>query len=343
MQIRADQLRNDLKNRQLPLYMVCGDEPLQHKETVDMLRKAARYYGYKDREVYTAESGFDWDMLENSVNTLSLFASKRLIELHLPTGKPGDKGATALISFCEQPPQDTILLIMTGKLDASTKKTNWYKALDKSGAIVQVWPLEGNQLNGWLNRRQQAKGLRVTADANQLINDRIEGNLLAADQEIEKLSLLYPVSDVRSSQLTLDRDQVAAAVFDSARYNVFELFDCALSGDIKRAVRMLSGLQHEGTAIMLILALAAKEIRMLAKMSTVTQQLDVEKALKSQYFYPKRRGLIAKALKNASPRHWQDLLQKLLEADKMAKGMSPGDPWELMQQVLAELAEQPYL
>jgi DNA polymerase-3 subunit delta len=355
MQIRAEQLRNNLKNRQLPLYMVCGEEPLQHKEAVDMLRKAAKYYAYEDREVYTVETGFDWDMLARSANTLSLFANKKLIELHLPTAKPGAKGASALISYCENPPEDTILLIIAGKLEGSAKKTKWYKALDKSGAIVQVWPIEGKQLNVWLNRRLQSKGLKLQSDAVQLINDRIEGNLLAADQEIEKLSLLYPASlerknslertnsPERNKELKLDREQVAEAVFDSARFNVFELFDNALSGDIKRAARMLTGLQHEGMAIMLILALIAKEVRMLAKMSAIAQQQGVENALKSQYFYSKRRGLIVKALKDSSPRHWQDLLQKLLEADKMAKGMTEGDPWELMQLVLAEVANKPYL
>lgn len=349
MQIRAEQLRNDLKNRQLPLYMVCGEEPLQHKEAVDMLRKAAKYYAYEDREVYTVDTGFDWNTLENSANTLSLFASKRLIELHLPTGKPGDKGAGALLAYSENPPDDTILLIVAGKLESSAKKTRWYKALDKSGGIVQVWPIEGNQLNNWLNRRLQAKGLRLQVDAIQLINDRVEGNLLAADQEIEKLSLLYPVSSGRTDgpehkiKLTLDREQVAEAVFDSARYNVFDLFDSALSGDIKRTARMLTGLHHEGTAIMLILALAAKEVRMLAKMSVITQQQGVENALKSQYFYPRRRGLIVNALEHTSPRHWQDVLQKLLEADKMAKGIIAGDPWDLMQQVLAKVANKPYL
>lgn len=361
MQIRAEQLRNELKKRQLPLYMVCGEEPLQHKEAVDMLRKAAKYYGYEDREVYAVDTGFDWDMLKNSANTLSLFSSKRLIELHLPKTKPGDKGASALIAYCDNPPEDTILLIVAGKLEGSAKKSKWYKALDKSGAIVQVWPIEGHQLNNWLNRRLQAKGLRLQADAVQLINDRVEGNLLAADQEIEKLSLLYPVIEVRSgsqprknsleltnspelkNELSLDCEQVAEAVFDSARYNVFDLFDSALSGDIKRAMRMLNSLQHEGTAIMLILALVAKEIRMLAKMSVIARQQGVDNALKSQYFYPKRKGLIATALQQTSPGHWQDLLQKLLEADKMAKGRVAGDPWDIMQLVLAEVANKPYL
>ncbi len=192
MQIRAEKLRNDLKKRQLPMYLLCGEEPLQHKETLDMLRKAAHYYGYTDREVYTAETGFDWDTLLNSANTLSLFAGKRLLELFLPSGKPGDKGGKALLSYCEHPPEDTMLLIViAGKLDAAAKKSRWYKALDKTGGIIQVWPIEGQQLNGWLNRRLQAKGLKLPQEAVQLINDRVEGNLLAADQEIEKLSLLF--------------------------------------------------------------------------------------------------------------------------------------------------------
>ncbi len=231
MQIRPDQLRNDLKKKQYPIYMVCGDEPLQHREAVDMLRKAAKYYGYDEREVYIADNKFNWDILLNAANELSLFAEKRLIEIHLPTGKPSDRG-TALIHYSENLPQDIILLIVAGKIESATRKSKWYKAIDKAAAVIPVWPIEGHQLNQWLSRRLQAKGLNLQADSIQLISDRIEGNLLAADQEIEKLSLLFPAAD---QMISLDYEQVSNAVFDSARYNLFDLFDCALSGDLKRA------------------------------------------------------------------------------------------------------------
>lgn len=359
MQIRVEQLRSDLKARQHPVYMVCGDEPLQHRDAVDMLRKAARYYGYEEREIYTVDASFDWNLLLTSANELSLFASKKLIEIHMPTGKPSDKGV-ALIQYCENLPPDIILLIVAGKVESATRKSKWYKAVDSVAGIISVWPIEGQQLNQWLQRRLQAKGLSLQADAIQLINDRVEGNLLAADQEIEKLSLLYPPFESESGQQKnsqlrpLNDEQVSEAIFDSARYNLFDLFDCSLSGDLKRASRMLYGLQREGLSVILIMALFTKEVRMLAKMSAVLypskppgfalkQQPNIEAAMKGFYIFPKRKPLIVQALRKTRPLLWQNLLSQLLQADKMAKGAEQGDPWDMMQLILSRVAGKEYL
>ena len=340
MQIKTDQLRNDLKKGLQPVYLLCGEEPLQHRECMDMLRKAAIYYGYEEREVYTADAKFDWNTLSIAANELSLFASKRLIEIHLPTGKPSDKGL-ALIDYCDNLPEDIILFIVAGKIEAATRNSKWYKAVDKVARIIPVWPIDGQPLNQWLNKRLRSKGLNLQADSLQLINDRVEGNLLAADQEIEKLSLLYPVKD---QMLTLDFEQVSSAVFDNARYNIFELFDCALSGDLKRASRILSALHKEGQPIMLIMTLIAKEVRMLAKMTAMmAEKHDLQAVMKGFYVFPKRKNLITQAVRNSQAAHWQNLLKKLLLADKMTKGMEPGEPWELMQLLLADIANQAYL
>ncbi len=340
MQIRPDQLRNDLKKKQYPIYMVCGDEPLQHREAVDMLRKAAKYYGYDEREVYIADSKFDWNILLNAANELSLFATKRLIEIHLPSGKPSDRGA-ALIHYSENLPQDIILLIVAGKIEAATRKSKWYKAIDKAARIIPIWPIEGPQLNQWLSRRLQAKGLNLQADSIQLFSDRIEGNLLAADQEIEKLSLLFPAAD---QMISLDHEQLSNAVFDSARYNLFDLFDCALSGDLKRASRMLYGLQREGLSVILIMSLVAKEVRMLARMSAIMQQnQNIQAAMKGFYIYPMRKNLLTQTIRNSQAEHWQKILKQLLLADKIAKGAEQGNPWDMMQLILADIADKQYL
>ncbi len=340
MQIRPEQLRNDLKKKQYPIYMVCGDEPLQHREAVDMLRKAAKYYGYDEREVYIADSKFDWNILLNAANELSLFATKRLIEIHLPSGKPSDRGA-ALIHYSENLPQDIILLIVAGKIEAATRKSKWYKAIDKAARIIPIWPIEGPQLNQWLSRRLQAKGLNLQADSIQLFSDRIEGNLLAADQEIEKLSLLFPAAD---QMISLDHEQLSNAVFDSARYNLFDLFDCALSGDLKRASRMLYGLQREGLSVILIMSLVAKEVRMLARMSAIMQQnQNIQAAMKGFYIYPMRKNLLTQTIRNSQAEHWQKILKQLLLADKIAKGAEQGNPWDMMQLILADIADKQYL
>ena len=342
MQINPEQLRNDLKARQYPVYMVSGEEPLQHRETVDMLRKAARYYGYEERDVYTADTHFNWDLLRLAASELSLFSEKKIIELHITSGKPSDKGL-ALIHYCEHLPPDIILLIITPKIEAATKKSKWYKAVDRVAGILNVWPIEGQRLNQWLQKRLRSKGLVLPGDALQLINERIEGNLLAADQEIEKLSLLYPVQK-KQPMLSLDYEQVADAVFDNARYNLFAVFDCALGGDLKRASRMLYGLQREGQPVILILSLFAKEVRILAKMSAVfAVNKSIEAAMQGVYIFPKRKALLTKALLNSKPEHWQQLLKQLLIVDKMSKGAQVGDPWAMMQLILATISGKTYL
>lgn len=345
MQIRADQLRNNLKAGLQPVYLLCGEEPLQHRECLDMLRKAAKYYGYDEREDYIADAKFDWNTLAVAANELSLFAAKRLIEIHLPSGKPSDKGM-ALIEYCDHPAEDVILFIVAGKIESATRKSKWYKAVDQVARVISVWPIEGQPLNQWLNKRLQARGLSVPKDSLQLINDRVEGNLLAADQEIEKLSLLF---SVKGQMQNLDHNQVSYAVFDNARYNVFDLFDCALSGDLKRASRILSGLQREGQPIMLVMTLVAKEVRMLAKMSAIMAKThDLAMALKGFYIFPKRKNLISQTIRqvqrdNKQLEHWQNLLKKLLLADKIAKGAEVGDAWEIMQLILADIANKTYL
>ncbi len=345
MQINPAQLRTALKARQLPVYMVSGDEPLQHREAVDILRKATHYYGYKEREVFIADAQFKWNRLLTAANELSLFSEKKLIELYLPTGKASDKGL-ALIQYCESLPPDIILLIITGKIEAASKKSKWYKAVDAVAGMINVWPIEGQRLNQWLQQRLKIKGLLLQADSLQLINDRVEGNLLAADQEIEKLSLLYPV-EKKQAMLSLDYDQVSDAVFDNARYNLFALFDCALKGDLKRSSRMLYGLQREDQSIILILALFAKEVRLLAKMSAILyasgQVTNTDNAMQNFYIYPKRKPLLAQALRAANTVHWQQLLMQLFTADKMAKGALDGDPWGMTQLILANLAGKHYL
>ncbi len=342
MQIYPDQLRNDLKARQYPVYIVSGDEPLQHREAVDMLRKAADYYGYKERDVYTADANFNWNLLALAASELSLFSEKKIIEVHLTTARPSDKGV-ALIHYCEHLPADIILLIISGKIEAATKKSKWYKVVEQVAGIINVWPIEGQRLNQWLQKRLRSKGLNLPGDALQLINERIEGNLLAADQEIEKLSLLYPV-EKQQPMLTLDYEQVAEAVFDNARYNLFAVFDCALGGDLKRASRMLYGLQREGQPIILVLSLCAKEVRLLAKMSAVfALNKSIEAAMQGVYIFPKRKALLTKALLNSNAFHWQQLLKQLLIVDKMSKGLQPGDPWAMMQLILATIAGKTYL
>ncbi len=342
MNIRVEQLRNDLKARQYPIYLVSGDEPLQHQESCDMLRKAAKYYGYEEREVYYADAHFDWQQLNSAANELSLFSTKKVIEIQLTQGKPSDKGV-ALIEYCEHLPEDVILFLFMAKIEAATKKSKWYKALDSIAGIINVWPIEGSYLNQWLVQRLAKNSLQISPDSIQLLSDRIEGNLLSAAQEIDKLALLYTSSE-NKTQVSLTDEQVNESVFDNARYNLFDLFDCALSGNLIRASHMLVGLKKEGVALILILTLIAKEVRMLAKMSyRLRENNNINAAMQGVYIFPKRKSLISQALKKQDMFHWQAILQQLLEIDKMAKGRAEGEPWQSLQNVLSGIAGHSYL
>jgi len=190
MQVTTEKLRNHLKEGIRPIYFVYGDEPLQIRDNTDMLRKAAVYYGFEEREVYTADKSFDWHQLHQAASEISLFSSKKLIEIYLPTGKPGDKGSKALIEYCQNIIEDNILLIYTGEIESSVKRSKWFKQLQSSAVIVPVYPLKDQQLHNWIVNRLNQNGLQCDADAIKFLAEFVEGNLLAADQEIIKLSLL---------------------------------------------------------------------------------------------------------------------------------------------------------
>ena len=192
MKLRPEQLSGHLQQGLKPIYLLSGDEPLQMMEAGDAIRQQARQQGANEREVLHADaSGFDWNTLLNAANTLSLFAEQRLIELHLPNGKPGNEGSKVLCEYAARPPEDTVLMIRSGKLDKTTLNSKWGKAVDAAGVVMQFWPIKPEELPTWVRRRMQAAGLQTTPEAAALLAERVEGNMLAATQEIEKLLLLY--------------------------------------------------------------------------------------------------------------------------------------------------------
>ena len=196
-QIRSEQLASTLKGSLAPVYFIHGDEILLVNESADQIRQAAKQQEFADREVFTSDKSFDWNTLLAASNSLSLFAQKRLLELRIPTGKPGREGAAVLCEFAEQPPEDTLLLVISGKLEPAARRSKWVKALEKSGVSIPIWPVEVNQLSGWIRQRMQIHQLSVTSGALQIMVDRVEGNLLAAQQEIEKLYLLHGPGELR--------------------------------------------------------------------------------------------------------------------------------------------------
>lgn len=327
MKLYANDLAVHLdKNKLAPVYIVSGDEPLQMGEVCDLIRRAAHVNGYTEREVLDVDKAFDWGRLHVSANSLSLFAERRIIEVRLPTGKPGDTGGKALRAYVDHLPDDTILLVISGKIDKQTQKAKWYCSLDSAGVSLQVWPIELRQLPAWVSRRMQQKGMNATREAVLMLVDRVEGNLLAAAQEIEKLRLIYGPTDINA-------EQVLDAVVDSTRFDIFTLVDTALQGNAARCARVLDRLRGEGSEPVLILWAIAKEIR---AMATMAQALEtgstMDQVLAKARVWQKRKPLIEKGLKHNRAASWQRMLRTAGRIDRMIKGMAPGNVWdELLQ------------
>ncbi|MGA6098301.1 DNA polymerase III subunit delta [Stutzerimonas marianensis] len=335
MKLSPAQLAKHLQGPLAPVYIVSGDEHLLCQEASDAIRKACRDLGFSERQVLNVETGFDWGQLIEAGASLSLFAEKRLIELRIPNGKPGDKGAAALIEYLARPAEDTVLLVSLPKLDGSTQKTKWAKALidGKQSQFIQIWPIDVAQLPQWIRQRLAQAGLAADQDAVELIAARVEGNLLAAAQEIEKLKLLAD-----GGQVTLDT--VQAAVADSARYDVFGLIDAALLGQPEHVLRMLTGLRAEGVEAPVILWAVAREIRQLANIAQqYGQGVPLDRAFSQARppVWDKRKPIVGKALQRHDAAGWQRLLGEAQRIDAQIKGQAEGDPWVGLAQVCLQL------
>lgn len=330
--LRPDQLNGALRKQLAPVYLISGDEPLLVQESCDQIRQAARKAGFNERELHHAEASFDWDQLLTSANSLSLFAERKIIELRIDNGKPGDKGGKALISYCENPPEDTLLLIVMPKLDGSSQRSKWFKAVEKVAAFVQIWPIAPQQLPRWIDQRIQQAGMTVSHDAIEMLAARIEGNLLAAAQEIEKLKLLAADGQISA-------EMIAGSVADSARYDVFTLIDKALHGDARAAVRTLQGLKGEGTDATVVLWALAREIRTLSQVAHAMQQgQPLDRAAKSAGVWDKRKALVSNALRRLKLSQLQMLLRKANGIDKAIKGLRSADAWDELMDLTLNLS-----
>lgn len=330
MKIRPDQLKQQLEKALSPIYLISGDEPLQVMEAADQVRAKARELGYTERTVMDVDKDFDWGTLTVESNSLSLFAEQRILELRIPTGKPGKPGGAALAEYAARPAEDTVLIITAGKLDKTATNTKWYKSLDAVGVTLQCWPIDSAALPRWIENRCIMKGLRPTKDAVRLLVERVEGNLLAAAQEVEKLHLL-----VNTAELTAE--QVTEAVVDCSRFNIFDLTDAALSGDISRTSHIINGLQSEGVEAVLALWALSREIRTLLAAAESSQQ-SADAALAKAGVWSKRLPVMKKALSRHNQLSLQQLLIMCGKTDRTIKGLEAGKAWDEMYQVCLFLA-----
>ncbi|MEM0953423.1 MAG: DNA polymerase III subunit delta [Pseudomonadota bacterium] len=331
MRLRPEQLSTHLQRELRSVYLVTGDETLLVQESCDVIRKAARAAGCTEREVFQVDNRFNWDNLVASASEMSLFSDRKIIELHLPSGKPGTDGSKGLLAYLDMASDDNVLLIIAGKIDKQSTNSKWFKALDAAGAVVQIWPVDANQLPRWISQRVESAGMSIDHDALLMLCDRVEGNLLAAVQEVEKLRLLCPEGRITP-------EAVAESVADNARYNLFGLIDKALLGDTAGALKMLNGLRGEGTEAAIVLWGLAREIRLLLQCQTeIGRGQRQAQVMKANRVWDKRVPIVSAALQRHDSKALGALLQKASSADQSIKGLADGNPWDHLGQLVLQL------
>ena len=325
MRLSAEQLQQSFTKGMAAAYLVSGDEPLLVGEAADTIRAAVRAAGYAERRVFFIDKSFAWDELRQATQSLSLFAERRLFELRMPGGKP-DKGAATLIDLATRPPPDVVCLVIADKLDRKSSETPWVRAFEKSGVWVPVWPVETAALPMWLRTRAATLQVEMDPEAARLIVDRVEGNLLAARQELEKLALL-------ADGKRIDTELVLRAVGNSARYDVFQLGEAAAAGDAQRALRILLGLKSEGIEPTLILWALIRELRGLWQARERNRLRSGSRAGWHLAATPTPQAL-ARIGKLPLVR----LMRQAHHADRVIKGLAGGDAWTAITGLAAGLA-----
>ena len=343
MQIRAEQLEAHLQRGLRPLYLVHGDEPLLAQEACDAIRAAARAAGFEERKVFTVSGAhFDWSGLIGASQEMSLFAQRQLIEIRIPSGKPGKEGSEALQRYVDNLSDDVLTLLQCPRLDGQQQKSAWFSALDAAGAALRVEAVQRDALPAWMAQRLSRQGQHVASgEAGQrtlaFFADCVEGNLLAAHQEIQKLALLYPAGE-------LSFEQVEAAVLNVARYDVFKLGEAVLAGRVSRALRMLDGLRAEGEAPVLVHWTLAEDIRALKRVhDAMAEGKPLPLALRDARVWGVREKLFERALPLLTPLTLDALLRAASICDGLVKGLKhpdwPADAWDGLRTLVLMLLQ----
>ena len=338
MQIKPDQLAAHLARGLKPLYTVHGDEPLLAQEAADAIRAAARAAGFDERKVFTVSGAhFDWSSVLAAAQSQSLFTDQQLIEIRIPSGKPGKEGSDALQRYVGRLPEGVLTIVQLPRLDGQQLKSAWFGALDSAGLTVRVEPVERAALPAWLAQRLSRQGQRVLAgEAGQrtlaCFADRVEGHLLAAHQELQKLALLYPPGE-------LDFEQVESAVLDVARYDVFKLGESVFAGQPARALRMLDGLRAEGEAAVLVHWTLAEDLRALTRArAALDRGLPLPLALREARIWGTKERLFERALPQLDERALAQLIDAASACDGLVKGLHPPgwprEPWDGLRRLV---------
>ena len=334
MSINADNLAGRLERGHSPVYLVGGDELLIVQECVDLIRKKAREQGFSERVVLFAERGFNWLELSYASESQSLFAEGKIIELRMPTGKPGREGSQAIIDYLGGDNDSNVLLVTCNKMDKSISSTKWVQAIDKQGVFVHIWPVKPAQLPGWIRQRMQALDLAPDNDAVLMLAERLEGNLLAANQEIQKLKLLKGSGSVSV-------DDVRECVADSARFDVFRLIECSYLGQLAQALRIVTGLKAAGAEIPMLVGALVWEMGSFEQVRALTANgMPPEVAFRQTRIWQNRQKPMRAALDRLADDDVHRCLVLLAKLDRQSKGAEGGDPWITLDDLVSSLAGQ---
>ena len=321
MQLAPAQLASHLKQGLQALYVLVGDEPLAHRECLDAIRQAARLQGFDERNSLLVERAFNWQQIASYGASISLFASRRLLEINVPSGKPGVEGGKALQALASQPLSDTTALIILPKLEREAKNSAWFGALEKQAVVINLEEVPASQLPKWIGARLAQQGQQASPATLEFLAHQVEGNLLAANQEVQKLGLLHPAGE-------LSDDAVRQAVLNVSRYDAFQLGEAVLAGDSARTVRILQGLQDEGENAVAVMNPLMWVLRpLLGIKQAELRGENVMQAMTSARIFGERQALVKRALSRLSLRQLEAALQKLADIDKTAKGVMQGDAW----------------
>jgi len=341
VRINSDQLESLLQKPLQAFYWIAGDETLLVQESLAMLRSRCRAQGFTEWDLFFVDRSFSWQSMLQSSNSMSLFADRKIIELRQTSAKLEEAGREALAGYLASPNPDNVLILVTPRQEMATLNTKWFKALESGGVFVQVWPVDARGLPRWISARMARKGLSADADAIALLCDRVEGNLLAADQEIEKLSVLTAAA-APGQRVHVDRRLVMSLVADSSRYNVFALIDAALLGDTRRCLKVLSGLRAEGNELLGLLAMVSRELRtLIAVARRIADGQAQGSAMLKEGVRKTHEAPVSRALARLQVPTLEALLQQARQVDMAAKGMSSANPWTELTDLLLSLCGTP--
>lgn len=333
MAVNADQLPTLLSRSLEPVYLVAGDEALLVQECRDQIIEAARKRGYLERDVYQVEGKFDWNSIAADSAAPSLFSAQKIIDIRLPAGKPGKEGAKVLGNMANSPDPDHLLLVSCGQWSAALRKTKWAGTLAKHGVLVEIWPVKPNQLPNWIRNRMLKVGLDPDPDAVLLLSDLVEGNLLAAQQEIDKLLLLDQGSTV-TAQL------IRRSVANSARFNSFRLVECSLQGRLDECLRVASGLHRMNTPIQIVVGALYRELSLAGTVRAAIHSGENESSVFRKFnVWSTRQGPMKAAIKRLSADNLDDTFRSLALIDRQSKGRAAGDPWQTLDRLLWHMCE----